>query len=204
MLTCDNVSLTRNGIPIFTEVGFTSAKQGCIRICGPNGSGKTSLLRIIARLIRHHDGVIRYNEIDVDSNLDCYYSQLLYIGDTTTIDLALTVEQNASFWGKIYNMSENVDAALEVMGLLQKHDMAVAYLSRGQRQRLALTRLLLTHAPLWLLDEPFANLDSDGCRVLANIINAKLDNGGIVLLTGHSAEIYGIERCANLDLTKFA
>ncbi len=204
MLTCDNISLVRQNIPIFASLGFTAAKQSCIKISGPNGSGKTSLLRIIARLIRNHGGVIRYNEIDVDSSLDYYYSQLLYISDFAAIDFALSVEENAIFWAKMYHTEANVYASLEVMGLLHKAKVIAASLSTGQKQRLGLAKLLLTNASLWLLDEPFAHLDLEGCKILANIINAKLDNGGIVLFTGHVAETYGIERYFNLDLTKFS
>lgn len=187
MLTCDNVTLYRDEKIIFKNLAF-SLLPGCLlHIKGRNGSGKTSLLRILSRLITEHEGYIRYNDINVTEALDEYFSLIRYIPSIGFLDLELTVKEQIRLWAYFLDSEAAVEAANNTLGFTREIlSKRIFTLSFGYQQRLRLLFLLLSDSKIWFLDEPFNSLDQDAVKILGNMIEARRVQGGIIIYTDHS------------------
>ena len=183
-LKIENLTCVRGGREIFKDISFELVSGEAIQITGLNGSGKTSLLRIIAGLIQFPSGQISFTECVNDSNISQYCH---YIGHTDAIKPTLTVSENLNFWRSIMgNPAETITNSLKVFGLSDLENISASYLSAGQKRRLSLARLLVTQRPIWLLDEPLTSLDLNAKTILNQIILNHLTNGGLILATTHS------------------
>jgi heme exporter protein A len=201
MLTAANLACTRGERRLFAGLNFAIEAGGWIHVTGENGSGKTSLLRILCGLSQPEAGEIRWNGAPIRELDDEYRKILLYLGHQTPVKEELTARENLQISGALAGTvldEADADAALEQVGLGGRERLPVRFLSQGQKRRVALARLLTSPAPLWILDEPFVALDAAALEMLAAIIAGHLAGGGIAVLTSHQEVT--IEAAARLTL----
>ncbi len=208
-LLLDKVSFSRDEVPLFTDVEASWPAGSIVQLQGANGAGKTTLLRIIAGLLRPSAGRVSFNE--VPSGHYDFLSQLLYLGHQPGVKRSMTPLENLR-WYFALNGLKGVQSsarpdepgyvqALAKVGLRHYEDVPCYQLSAGQQRRVALARLFLSEAPLWLLDEPFTAVDVHGVALLEERIQAHAEQGGLVLLTTHQSwRVAGLEV---LDLERF-
>lgn len=172
---------------VFADLSFSVAAGGALLLRGPNGSGKSSLLRCMAGLLLPITGVQSWDGQSVAQDLETHRARLRYLGHQDAVKTALTVAENLLLWQSLYRdrNTDAVGAALERLGVLHLADLPARLLSAGQRRRLALARLLVAPAPLWLLDEPTNALDDDGLARFARIVAEHRERGGMTVLSSH-------------------
>lgn len=181
-LTAEALAAERGGRPVFRDVEFSLGDGGLLAITGPNGAGKSTLLRIIAGLLRPVGGTIRLDPA-ADGPRG---SAMHYLGHLDGLKNALTVRENLDFWRRTAGPTglPPIDA-LDEVGLAHLIDLPAAYLSAGQRRRVAISRLLAVQRPIWLLDEPTSALDARSETELGELIAEHLGGGGLVLAATH-------------------
>lgn len=177
----------RNGLPIYQAVSFRIEAGQALLIEGGNGVGKTTLLRQLAGILPTRSGRVLFDGSELDEQLANARSQLLYLGHRLGITDDLSCQENARLWQKLWGRQANQDIvrSLQSVGLMGYEQSRAADLSAGQRKRLALSRLLLCPARLWLLDEPYSNLDADGLALVNRMLASYLERGGAAILTSH-------------------
>lgn len=199
MLICDRVSLSASGKAIFSSASFTLLPGSITYLRGSNGSGKSSLLRMIAGIQKPGLGAISFYGYDIN-NIEKPYAN--YIGHNIGIKDELTVLENIRLWARLYDSEALIHAALYYFGLIDLMDTKAYKLSAGNRQKIALARLLSCESDLWLLDEVDAHLDAQNRALLNNAISSKAGNGGIVIITSHTKpEFKGV---MDIDMEDFA
>ncbi|TCJ98632.1 heme exporter protein A [Volucribacter psittacicida] len=187
-LELHNLSCQRGEKTLFKQLNLSLKSGDFVQIEGHNGIGKTSLLRVIAGLALAKTGKVRWNQQDILQNREIFYANLLYLGHQAGIKPELTAWENLQFYQKIHQQTleeERLWQVLQQVGLLGKEDIVAGQLSAGQQKRIALARLWLSKAPLWLLDEPFNAIDKHGVQVLTKLFEQHSQQGGIVILTSH-------------------
>ncbi len=188
MLSTNQLSCIRGDRTLFSDLSFTLSPGQLLHIKGPNGSGKTTLLRAICGLFLPQQGTILWNNTNIKSLDEEYRREFLYLGHQNGIKDDLNGLENLTLSSRLDESevsNEQIWHALGKMGLSGFEDLPTKMLSQGQKRRVALTRLLLNSAPLWILDEPFVGLDTDAVEFLQSVIADKLRNGGMVMLTTH-------------------
>jgi len=173
----------RGGREVFAGLSFEAAAGGVLAVTGANGSGKTSLLRLIAGLLIPAEGEVALEGGEAELTLA---EQAHYLGHRDALKPALSVMENLSFWQDFLG-GEAFDAgdSLEAVGLDHAAQLPAAYLSAGQRRRLSLARLLTVRRPIWLLDEPTAALDAAGQALFASLMRGHLARGGLIVAATH-------------------
>ncbi len=174
---------------IFSRLDFEASAGEVLAVTGRNGSGKTSLLRLIAGLLAISGGSVTLEGGDAELTLP---EQAHYLGHRDALKPALSVMENLGFWrdflgGETFDPAESLAA----VGLDHASDLPAAYLSAGQRRRLSLARLIAVRRPVWLLDEPTAALDAAGQSLFSALMRDHLNRGGLVVAATHTA--LGIE-----------
>jgi heme exporter protein A len=181
-----DLACVRGGREVFTGLSFAVAAGEALAVTGPNGAGKTTLLRLIAGLLEAAAGQLELTAGAPDTTLA---EQAHYLGHRDALKPALSVRENLDFWyaflGGRDASAASTSAALEAVGLGPLIDLPAAYLSAGQRRRLAIARLIAAPRPLWLLDEPTAALDAASQGRLAGLMRAHLAGGGIIVAATH-------------------
>jgi heme exporter protein A len=177
------VKCVRGGREVFSGLDFEVGSGEVLAITGHNGSGKTSLLRLVAGLLMPADGTIALEGGQVDLTLA---EQAHYLGHRDALKPALSVMENLSFWRNFLGGEAfDTDSSLKAVGLDHATHLPAAYLSAGQRRRLSLARLLAVRRPVWLLDEPTAALDAAGQELFAGLMRDHLARGGLILAATH-------------------
>lgn len=187
-----DLACERGGRMVFAGLGFAAASGGVLLLAGANGSGKSSLLRLMAGLAAPAAGALRWAGKPVTDDPDGHRARLAWVGHADAVKPALTVARNLADWTGMAGArraAADIDAALDRVGLGRLGHIPARHLSAGQRRRLALARLALSAAPLWLLDEPTTALDEDGVARLAGLIDGHCAAGGLVVAATHGATL---------------
>jgi heme exporter protein A len=188
VLCADNLACTRGERLIFSRVEFTLESGQVLLVTGANGSGKTSLLRIVCGLLEATTGEVRWDGASAKSLGDDYFAKLAYLGHLNALKDDLSAAENLCIWAALAGAlaaPEEVRAALRQLGLEGREDLPVRWLSQGQKRRAALARFLVAKRPLWILDEPFAALDRASTATLESVLQTHLQSGGMALLSTH-------------------
>ncbi len=181
VLEAEGLASIRGERLVFSGLGFRVAEGGALLLVGPNGSGKSTLLRLIAGLVRAEAGRLLWRGADALADLAEHARRVAYVGHLDAVKPGLTVAENLLVWGR----RAAVAAALEAVGLASLADLPAKMLSAGQRRRLALARLALRPAPIWLLDEPTLGLDTASVARFGAMLAAHRARGGVVLAATH-------------------
>jgi heme exporter protein A len=187
-LSAQGLACVRGGRPVFAGVDFALSSGQAMVLVGANGSGKSSLLRVLASLTPPAAGALNWCGIDPRRDPETYRAALRYLSHQDAVKPVLRVGETVTFAARLAEPStkpEAIAAALRALDLDRLADLPARFLSAGQRRRLALARLIATPAPLWLLDEPGAGLDAQSLRVLHTLIEAQRRKGGIVIASTH-------------------
>ena len=177
----------RHDRSLFAGLNFALTAGQIIQIEGPNGSGKTSLLRMLCGLLQPAQGEVRWRGVDIQAQRAEFLADVAYIGHLHGIKEDLSPRENlrmAQALGRTRN-DISLDQALQQVGLYGFEDLPSRTLSAGQRRRVALARLLVLDARVWVLDEPFTALDRSGKALIEAMLEAHSRNGGIAILTTH-------------------
>ena len=191
---------SRNDEPIFGPLDFHVGAGEAVLVHGDNGSGKTTLLRVLAGLLDGAEGEVRIDGVEATREAVARATALL--GPLLGHKGELSAQENLQFAIGLHGSkpAADIEAALKAVGLAGYEDAPARQLSAGQRKRLALARLLLVPARLWLMDEPYANLDLPGIELVNRLVQNHLETGGAALITSHGAYATGAVRTRVLEL----
>jgi heme exporter protein A len=187
MLTLRSLSCARNGAALFERLGI-SLLPGCLlAVKGANGSGKSSLLKIVAGLLAPDAGAVLLGR---DGSADVP-SRIAFLGHKDAVFPDRTVEDQLYYWAALYGTRAAADASLRFYGLDPWRRMRASALSAGRRKRLALARVLCSDRPVWLLDEPETHLDEEGKDRLMHAVSSRCYNGGVAAIAtnGETADL---------------
>lgn len=189
-LVAEGLACRRGERLVFADLSFRLAAGGALVLTGTNGSGKTSLIRLVATLIKPAAGRLLWGERPIADDPAGHRARLAYVGHLDAVKPALTPRETLRFWAALRGLQPRraaplVAAALAAFALEAAADWPCRWLSAGQRRRLALARLVAAPAPIWLLDEPTSALDRDSQTRLERAIAAHREGGGRVLLATH-------------------
>ena len=198
MLEATNLGCVRGDRRLFSELNFSLQPGQLVQLTGPNGSGKTSLLRIICGLLPAAEGEIRWQGANIRSLGEEYFRSITYIGHRNGVKDELSAMENlrvsSGLGGVEVNRAQAADV-LEKMGLAGRETLPARLLSEGQQRRVALARLMVCTAALWLLDEVLTSLDTAAVTLVKRVIEEHLSKGGMAIIATHQE--------LNLSASKF-
>lgn len=185
-LSVSALAAVRGETRLFSDLSFQIEAGQLLFIEGGNGCGKTSLLYILAGLRLPEAGTVSWTGKDIEQLGKQYHSQLCFVGHQNGVKAELTVWENIQGYQALKpGKTEEVQATIDAIGLAGYEDNLAYQLSSGQQRRLALSRLLLSNQPLWILDEPFTSLDKASIRLFESRLVAHSQQGGMVIITSH-------------------
>lgn len=184
-----DLSVARGGVRVLEGVSFTLPAGNALVLRGPNGIGKTTLMRCVADLQPALAGIVTGAE-----------DRVAYAGHADGLKAMLSVAENLRFWARVFG-TDGIEAALTAFDLEALQDRPAGTLSAGQKRRLGLARMLVTGRPVWVLDEPTVSLDVASVALFADAVGAHLARGGSALMATHID--LGLDRAEVLDLTPF-
>ena len=188
MLTAQGLACVRGDRLLFKDIGLALEAGSLLYVLGENGSGKSSLLRMLCGLLMPEQGEILWAGKSIKSHAEQYLPNLKYLGHLNGLKDDLTALENLQMGARIAGQDVTAAAALAALtaiGIARCANLPVRVLSQGQKRRVALAALWLSRSPLWILDEPFAALDVAATEVLAARISEHLAAGGMTILTSH-------------------
>lgn len=186
-LVASELSCIKRDRVLFEGLSFSLQSGQLVYLRGPNGAGKTSLLRILCGLSQPESGTITWHAKSLGQD---WYRDLIYVGHKAGVNGAMTAIENLTYWCRQHDVSVSTAALYDVLaelGLLGMEDVPCRTLSAGQQRRVALSRLWLKPAQVWILDEPFTALDVKGVAQLEDKMKTHVEAGGAVLTTSHQA-----------------
>lgn len=188
LLSIKGLTCIRQDRVLFESLHFDLHPGDIVQVVGPNGVGKTSLLRIIAGLSVANEGEITFAGKTIDHDPENYHAELLYLGHQPGIKGDLSAEENLAFLMALNNQpvsSEIVEATLAEVELAGFEEAHASQLSAGQHRRIALSRLWQAKQKIWILDEPFTAIDKSGVEKLEKRFLSHIKSGGAIILTTH-------------------
>ena len=182
-----NISCIRGNKLLFKNLNFKLFSGELLLIKGANGSGKTSLLKILSGLLNPISGSIIVNKKNINLSKDEYFKQFEYIGHENAIKNALTVRENLNFYLKIKKSltKENFEKAIKIFNLKNLLDIKIENLSSGEKRRVSLSRLILSNSKIWFLDEPTNGLDKINTLNFFKILKQHLQFNGLAIIASH-------------------
>jgi heme exporter protein A len=195
-LIAEGLGGERGGRVVFSNVDFVLERGQALVVTGPNGTGKSTLLRIIAGLLPPSSGAARLE--NSGDPFETIASAAHFLGALNAMKATLTVRENLSFWRGFAGSDVGIDEALGRVGLEGVAHLPFGYLSTGQRRRASIARLIVSHRPIWLLDEPTAGLDAASERQFAVLMASHLQSGGMIVAATHLP--LGIEGAAEMRM----
>jgi heme exporter protein A len=195
MLEASSLSVRRGHNRLFEHLSFRVEAGAALILRGANGAGKTTLLRVLCGLTLPEEGEIRWNGERRPQRLR---GLVAYAAHQPGLNMDLTVRQNLAFYAHMSRAGERWQHWLAALDLERCAELEVRRLSAGQRRRAGLTRVLMSGMPLWLLDEPFANLDSAGRQLVEGHLNTHLSSGGLAVIAAHDDMLLSHGRAATL------
>lgn len=180
-----NLACVRGDRLLFRDLDLAMGPGALVQVTGPNGCGKTSLLRIVCGLALAEDGTVLWHS-EPTRGSDGFRRQCAYVGHRDGLKADLSARENLRFHARLTGGEPDaVDAAIDRLGLADCRNLPAGQMSAGQRRRTALARLLLGRQRLWILDEPFTALDKHGRLVAEELLRQHRDAGGMTLFTSH-------------------
>ncbi|WP_299843624.1 heme ABC exporter ATP-binding protein CcmA [uncultured Roseovarius sp.] len=188
-ISVSDLSVARGGIKVLEGISFTLASGQALVLRGPNGIGKTTLLRTIAGL-----------QPPISGKVEATPESIVYAGHTDGLKATLSVLENLNFWAQVFG-NKDISGAMKQYELTTLADRPAGALSAGQKRRLGLARLLVTGRLVWVLDEPTVSLDRDAVAMFAGAVRAHLGQGGSALMATHID--LGLDEAAILDVAPY-
>jgi heme exporter protein A len=187
VLRAENLHLWRSERQVLKGIGLTVRGGELLQLTGANGAGKTTLLRALCGLNHLEEGRVFWNDQDVREDRAGFHASLVHLGHEPPLKPDLSGVENLRFWTGMRRRITRaaIDDAMRSTGAGEFSTRPVRTLSAGQRRRVALAGLVLAAVPLWLLDEPTTNLDTDGQELVATLVNAHLQAGGLAIAAVH-------------------
>lgn len=203
LLQLRNLSCQRDNRSLFEGLSCDIHAGNIVQIEGPNGSGKTSLLRILTGISNEFSGDVLWRGQSIATDRLDYLNHLLYLGHLPGVKKALTPRENCHCWSGLNqgHLQVSIDESLSAVGLQGFEDTPCHQLSAGQLRRVALSRLYMTPTPVWILDEPFTAIDKAGVEKLQRLMAEHCGGGGCVILTTH--QDIGLDNVVKVQLSDF-
>ena len=202
-LSFTKLGCVKGGRQLFKNVDCELTPGHWLYVAGANGVGKTSLLRMVCGLAPIETGDILWNGTPIHAQRDAYRQDLCYLGHLNALQESMTVDENLAFITALGGIAPDRAQTQEVLsrfGLRGRSKQLVRHLSQGQKRRVALSRLVLSPARLWVLDEPYVAMDEGGITMLADLIADHLAAGGMAVLTSHQRVAIGNVPAQMLEL----
>ncbi|MEM1342941.1 MAG: heme ABC exporter ATP-binding protein CcmA [Pseudomonadota bacterium] len=199
-LELSELAAMRGGRVVFSGLKARLQAGSATALRGPNGIGKSTLLRVLAGLLPPSAGEAYHDGVSLSQAPAAFQERVLYAGHRDGVKPALRVAENLRIWARLHAAPEaRIETALARFGLERLAERPAAECSAGQMRRLGLARLLVIERPLWLLDEPTVSLDTTSVALVAELVKAHITTGGIALIATHAD--LGLSACATLEMT---
>jgi len=185
-LSATDLTLIRGETCLFQELEFALNSGELLLLEGPNGCGKTSLMRAIAGMLSLETGEIFWNDIGISRQRQAFHGALVWLAHRTGLKGDLTLVENLNFESSLRPQAQiDPTEVYERLGISRLKRLPLRSLSAGQQRRVALGRMLLADVPLWLMDEPFTNLDREGRQLVVKLTEEHLADGGMCVMAAH-------------------
>ena len=181
----ENVSCSRGNRVVLNNLSLKVFPGKCLTIKGANGTGKTTLLRLLAGLQKNTDGKILFGGKDILKIQQEYKNHIFFLNENNPIKNAFSCFENLSFWAELEGTEKLIKKALAFQNLESLKNVPAKFLSMGQKRRLNLSRLAITNKKIWLLDEPINGLDKESVDNLCSLLNKHLSNNGFLVIATH-------------------
>ncbi len=185
-LSATGLTLFRGDRCLFEDVSFALEPGQLLQLEGPNGSGKTSLLKAIVGMLELESGIVNWDGDPVLGQRQSFHGSLVWMAHRVGFKADLTLVENLRFEAALRpQVAVDIEDILERVDVARLKRLPLRSLSAGQQRRVALARMLLANVPLWLMDEPYTNLDRDGTSLVAGVVNEHLAGGGLCVMAVH-------------------